>query len=304
MASPATFEYAGIRIEGFSLAGEESFAVLPELNVGFDVGRAPRDVVLVDHIFLTHGHTDHSAGLAYYFSQRTFIDAAPGSVYLPTALVEPVRRLLRVWAEIDGHEPPGNVIGIEAGTDVPLRRDLLVRPFEVNHSSRRSDRRIVPSLGFTLIEVRQKLRDEFNGLEGPALVELKKKGVEITRRVEMPLVTYCGDTGPGPFLELEHVRTSRVLLLECTFFEPDDIRRARAGGHMHVSDFRQVFPSLDNERILLTHVTRRTSLRTAREILLAQLDTDPGPRVSFLMEHRRKRRPAAENRENPAQPPR
>ena len=52
---------------------------------------------------------------------------------------------------------------------------------------------------------------------------------DITRRVEMPLVTYCGDTGPGSFLALDHVRTSRILLLECTFVDDEHRERARAG---------------------------------------------------------------------------
>jgi ribonuclease Z len=298
MAALAEFIHDGLRLLGYSAAGEETWFTLPELNVGFDVGRAPRDVLAVDHIFLSHGHMDHAAGLAYYCSQRMFLDNAPGHIYAPEPLIDPIRRLLRLWAEIDGAEPPAELHAVTPGTDIEVRRDLLVRPFEVCHVCRGRSGRRFQALGFSLIEVRRKLKDEFAGLLGPQLVELKKRGVDITRRVEMPLVTYCGDTGPGSFLAHDHVRTSRILLLECTFVDDEHRERARAGNHMHIQDLREIIPTLANGHILLTHLTRRTPLPEARRALRAVLDEADQARVSFLAEHRRKRRP----REGPDAP--
>ncbi len=289
-AAHAEFVHDEIRILGRSVAGEESWYALPELNVGFEFGRAPQEIVSIDHIFLSHGHMDHAAGVAYYFAQRLFIDNEPGHLYLPHPLVQPVRDLLAIWGSIDGNEPPGHVEAAVAGFDIAVRRDLVVRPFEVNHPCRTRNRTAVTALGFAVIDVRKKLLDEFHGLSGPELVELKKKGVEITRRVEVPLVAYCGDTAPGDFLGLDYVRDARVLLLECTFIDPDHVGRARAGNHMHITDLRRVLPTLRNERILLTHLTRRTFLLDAREALRRELDEADQARVSFLMEHRKRRK--------------
>ncbi|HMQ16293.1 MAG TPA: hypothetical protein PKC49_09990, partial [Phycisphaerae bacterium] len=94
----AEFNDLGIHLLGASLAGEETYLVLPELNLAFDVGRAPREVLAVDHLFLSHGHMDHAAGIAYYFSQRMFLDNAPGNLYVPNGLERPIRDLLRIWA--------------------------------------------------------------------------------------------------------------------------------------------------------------------------------------------------------------
>lgn len=295
MASPlAEFVHGDLRLVGCSLAGEEAYIVAPELNLAFDIGRAPRETLAVDHIFLTHGHMDHAAGIAYYFSQRMFIDNQPGHLYVPRLLLEPIQRLLRVWADIDGHEPPANLHPVEPDVDIPLRRDLVVRPFEVNHPCRRHDRTVVRALGYAAIEVRHKLLDEYRELTGPQLVELKKQGVAITRRVEIPLVAYCGDTAPGEFLELDHVRGAKVLLLDCTFVEADHRDRAEAGYHIHVGDLRQIVPRLNNEHILLVHLSRRTALTAARDMLRAELGPELSARVSFFMEHRRRgRRPEA-----------
>ncbi len=286
----AEFVHGDLRLLGSSLAGEETFIIAPELNLAFDLGRAPREILGVDHIFLTHGHMDHAAGIAYYFSQRMFLDQQPGHLYVPRPLVEPVQRLLRTWADIDGHEPPGHIHAAEPGVDIPLRRDLIVRPFNVNHPCRRHDRSVVRALGFTAIEVRHKIFDEYRDLTGPQIVELKKQGVEITRRVELPLVAYCGDTAAGDFLDLDCVRHSKVLLLECTFVESDHRDRARAGYHLHVSDLPAILPRLRNERIVLIHLSRRTSLAAARAMVRHELGSAWDERISFFMEHRPRRR--------------
>ena len=148
---------AGIRILGFSLAGEETVVAAPEYNVCFDVGRAPREIIPIDNLCLSHGHMDHAAGLAYYLSHRGFIGNSPGRVILPKPLAEPVERLMEVWADIEGHPSPAEIIGVEPLADVPIRRDLTIRTFETNHGT--------PSLGYTVIEERHKLKPEVKSPE-------------------------------------------------------------------------------------------------------------------------------------------
>jgi len=286
----AEIQCGHFRILGYTQAGEESFFAVPEMNLAFDMGRAPREVLAVDHVFLTHGHMDHAAGAAYYFSQRLFIEAPAGHLYAPEPLIDPLQRLLCIWGEIDGSLPPANLHVARAGQDIPLRRDLIVRPFDVHHPGRGRGRATVHALGYSVIEVRKKLRAEYLDLTGPQIVELKKKGVEITRRVEIPLIAYTGDTGPGDYIHLDHVRNSRVLLLECTFVAPEHRQRARAGNHVHLLDLVEMLPHLNNERILLTHLTRRTHLNDAREMARRELGDAYGTRVTFFMEHRRRAR--------------
>lgn len=291
---PVDFRCAGIRLVGLSLAGEESYVAAPELNLCFDIGRAPHEITAIDNILLSHGHMDHSAGVAYYFAQRTFVDNAPGTVFAPAGIVDPLCELVRIWADIDGREPRGIVRPAVPGERIELRRDLHVLPFTVNHATRRRDRVLVEALGFSVLEIRHKLRPEFDGLSAAQLVDLKRRGAEITRRVEVPLLSYCGDTAPGDFLDLPHVRDSKVLLLECTFVESDHADRARAGNHMHAADLKQVLPRLRNERIVLTHLSRRTSLRDARRLLEQEVGAEHLARVEFLMDARhRPRRPAS-----------
>src|SRR3954469_3158656 len=86
---------------GYSMAGEESVVQVPELNVCFDVGRAPQFALSSDYLCLTHGHMDHLAGVAYYLSQKQFQGMKGGTILLPAELEQSVERLLAVWREIE-----------------------------------------------------------------------------------------------------------------------------------------------------------------------------------------------------------
>ena len=268
-------DFDDFTLAGYSVAGEESVIVVPELDVVFDIGRCPREAMRVDHVLLSHGHMDHAAGLAYYFSQRDFQGIGGGVALMAHSIVDPLENLMDAVARVEGHTSPHKFVGMSDGDDYEIRRGLIARAFATRH--------IGNSLGFSLIDVRQKLKDEFIGLTGPELVELKKKDVEIARRVEMPLVTYLGDTARSNYSAIPHVRDSKVLLIECTFFDDDHISRARAGRHLHVTDLPEVLEGMNNERIILTHVTRRTNLSEARHILKKTLNADIRERVTFLM---------------------
>lgn len=266
----------GIRLLGFSLAGEETVLAAPEYNVCFDVGRAPREIISIDNLCLTHGHMDHAAGIAYYLSQRTFVGNSPGRVIVHRALAPSIQKLMDVWADIEGHPSPGDIRGVMPFEDVPIRRDLLIRPFDVAHPGR--------SLGFTLIEVRHKLKVEFHGKSGPQLVALKREGVKIEERAEVPLLTYTGDTALGQWLKLDFVQQSRVVVLECTFFDREHVNRAQAGRHIHVNELPEILAALPESQIMLTHLTRRTDLRHAKHILEQTVSPDDAQRLTFLME--------------------
>jgi ribonuclease Z len=264
-------------LAGYSVAGEEAVILAPELDCAFDIGKCPREALTVNHVLLTHGHMDHAAGVPYYFAQRAFQGIEPGTVVAPLEMVRPLEDLMAAWARVEGHGPAHahRFVGAREGEDYQIRRGLVARPFAVRHSS--------PSLGYCVIDVRQKLKSEYLDLSGPQIVELKNAGTQITDRVEYPLVAYPGDTAKKNFSDLPFVASAKVFLLECTFFDAEHVHRSRAGRHMHVSDLPEVLEGMKNEHIVIVHVTRRTNMAEARKLLRHSLRKETLERVSFLM---------------------
>jgi ribonuclease Z len=248
---------------------------VPELNVCFDIGRAPSEILNIDNVLLTHGHMDHAAGIAYYFSQRNFLDNPGGTLIAPKDLIQPIHRLMDAWREIEGHRTPYRLVGLEPGEEYQIRRGLFVQTFQTIHGG--------PCLGYSVIEKRQKLKPEFLTFTGPQLAELRRSGKEMTNTLEVPLACYCGDTSYGDFFKLDCVRKAKVLILECTFVEEDHRSRAVAGNHLHLDDFIRLQDTLENEFILLVHLSRRTALGTARQQLKSCLSEKNFSRLHFLM---------------------
>ena len=129
-------------------------------------------------------------------------------------------------------------------------------------------------MGFTVIEQRKKLKAEYAGLNGPQLVELKKQGIQIDNPLEVPIVTYLGDTQYVDFAQLDYVVKSKILIAECTFYDDEHTGRASAGRHMHVDEFASLVERLENEHIIIAHLTQRTPMHEARKMLKKALPSD------------------------------
>jgi len=270
-----------LEIIGYSVAGEETVVAMPQLDVCFDIGKAPEQIISINHVLLTHGHMDHAAGFAYYLSQRNFCDLPPGTILAPQNLLEPMREIIEAWGRLDGNKVPGNLIGVKAGDEYPIKPNLFVRVFPTKHG--------IGSVGYSVIEKRKKLKSEYARLTGPQIVELKKQGIQIDYPLEVPIVTYIGDTQYVDFSQLDYIVKSKILIAECTFYETDHTGRAEAGKHMHINEFATLLEKLRNEHIIIAHTTQRTPMREIRKILKESLSPEKYDKMILLMDKRRSR---------------
>lgn len=265
-----------LSIIGYSVAGEETVVQVPELNVCFDIGRSPYFALTSDYICLSHGHMDHLAGLPYYLSQRNFQGMKAGTILLPADLSRGVDDLLRCWRTVERQGTPYNLIPMFAGELHEIRRDFGVRALATHHGG--------SSLGYSLISIREKLKPEFLGRPGPELADLRKKGVDIQYRIEVPLVTFMGDTAAGPVFDHPDVINAEILITELTFYETDHRQRAKIGRHIHIDDFVNILPKLKNKWIIISHISRRTGPRRAKRLLKKRLGEERMKNILLLMD--------------------
>lgn len=277
-ANLARVQIDDLEVIGYSVAGEETVVAIPQLDVCFDVGRAPQQIIPINHVLLTHGHMDHAAGIAYYLSQRNFCGLKGGTVLAPANLTDVITEIVRNWERLDGQRIPASIVPMQAGDEFQVKPGIFARAFATRHTQ--------GSIGYSIIEKRKKLRPELQGLTGSQLVEIKKKGEAIDYIVEFPLVSYFGDTSYLDFWKQDYIANSRILIIECTFFIDEHTERAKAGRHMHLSEFSNLLQRMNNKYIVITHLTQRTGPGEAKALLRKALPEDVFRRVTLLMDRR------------------
>jgi ribonuclease Z len=268
-------------IIGYSVAGEETVVAMPQLDVCFDIGKAPDQVIPINHVLLTHGHMDHAAGIAYYLSHRKFCGQSPGTILAPENLIPSIKQIIDAWGRLDGNRIPAEIVPVKPGDWYQIKPNLITKVFPTKHSR--------GSVGFAVIETRKKLKSEYHDLSGAQLVELKKKGTTIDYPVEIPIAAYLGDTRYVDFAQLDYIAKSKILIAECTFFVDEHTERADAGRHMHIDEFASLIERMQNEHIIITHLTQRTSLTEIKKILKQKLPSKLSDKIVLLMDTRRKR---------------
>lgn len=259
-----THRIAGLTIEGYSRAAVQSYWRVAELKLGFDLGGQPWDFLNTPTWFLSHLHLDHMAALPVYVARRRMMKMEPPTVYLPAYGVEDVRRILLLFQRLDRGKQVVDLVGVEAGQEVELSRDHVVTAVEMRHT--------VPALGYVVWDRRRKLKEEYHGLAGDQIRDLKLSGVDVTREVRTPLVAYTGDTSPAGLDENPVLYEAKVLITEMSFVRAAHRRdKIHKFGHMHLDDFVERADRFKNEAILCGHLSTRYHPQEVRRVVEAKL---------------------------------
>jgi ribonuclease Z len=240
-----------LTIEGRSRAGHETYFRVRELGVALDIGRGPDLVIPMQHVFVTHAHLDHAAGIPFYAGQRQLQQLDPGTIYVPVESAPDVEELLRVQGRLTGVVFNVQVRGVASGEDVRLGRSHLVRGHTAPHR--------VAARGYEFFEIRHHLRPEYAGLERDAILQLRREGVAIDEEYRRSVLFYTGDTDRGILENCAALYKSEVLMIECSFVADGHQDRAAKYRHIHVDDIAEFAERFENEVVVLTHFSRRYS---------------------------------------------
>ena len=257
-------QHAGLTVEGYSRAAVQSYWRVPELKIGFDLGAQPWDFMGTPTWFVTHSHLDHIAALPVYVARRRMMRMGPPTIYLPAQAVDDVRRLLLVFQRLDRGRMACDLRGAGAGDEIELSRDHFVTPFATTHT--------IPSLGYLVWERRFKLKEEYHGLPGDRIRDLRQSGVAVTREVRTPLLAYTGDTSPAGLDACPAAFRAKILITELSFIRPNHRReKIHKFGHMHLDDYIERADRFENELIICGHLSTRYHPQEVRRLVEAKL---------------------------------
>jgi ribonuclease Z len=259
-----TCQHAGLTVEGYSRAAVQSYWRIPELRLGFDLGAQPWEFMGTQNWFLTHTHLDHVAALPVYVARRRMMKMEPPTIYVPNYAVEDLRKLLLIMQRLDRGRQNCELHGLEAGQEVELSREIVVTAFATSHT--------IPSLGYIVWDRRLKLKEEYLGLPGERIRDLRQSGVPVTREVRVPLVAYTGDTSPQGIDDCPAVFQAKILIIEMSFIRAKHRRdKIHKFGHMHLDDFVERADRFQNERIICGHFSTRYHPDEVRRTLQQKL---------------------------------
>lgn len=258
-------------IEGRSRAGHETFFRIRDLGIALDIGRGPDLVVSMPHVFITHTHLDHAAGIAFYAGQRRLQKLDGGTVYIPSEVEEDVHALLAIQQKLTGAEFEIEVVGVAAGDEIRFGRTHGVRAHAAPHR--------VAARAYEFLERRHHLKEEFLGVSRDEILRLRREGVQVDEQHSTPVLFYTGDTDRGLLESCDALYQAEVLMIECSFVIDGHQDRAATYRHIHIDDIADFADRFENQVIVLTHFSRRYSRDEIRDTIRKRLPASLHERI-------------------------
>ncbi len=257
-------QHAGLTIEGYSRAAVQTYWRIPELKIGFDLGAQPWDFMGTPTWLMTHTHLDHVAALPVYVARRRMMHMEPPAVYVPAEALEDIRRFLLIMQRLDRGRMICQLNGLKAGDEIELSRELIITAYATVHT--------IPSLGYVVWDRRFKLKEEYHGLPGEQIRDLRLAGTPVTREVRTPLLAYTGDSSPAGLDNYPAVYDAKILITEVSFIRPSHRReKIHKFGHMHLDDIVERADRFQNELIIFSHFSTRYHAQEIRRLIEGKL---------------------------------
>jgi len=224
------------------------------LDAGEGVSCALQNFVFgIERVLLSHGHYDHIGGLPGIVHSRA---SAMGDREKPLVVHYPrgdsLVRTLQEYIARSAYEIsyPLDWAPLQAGDTVSLDGDrgkTFLRVFEVPHSRRGM------SLGYSIVDRRQRLKPQFAGLEQAQIGAIvRERGRDtVMEDYEKILLAYGGDSMP---VDVDSVRSAEVLMHDSTFL---DNRDREDPTHATMAEAFEVAARAEVGALVLFHISSR-----------------------------------------------
>ncbi len=250
-------------IRGISVGGVYTSLQVPELGVVLDAGVPICSFATTDHLFLSHGHSDHSSGLGSLLGIRSLVGKGPPRVFMPAEIEAPLLETLAVQGRLFRASLEIESVPMHPGDMRPLGHGLWVRALRTHHS--------VPSLCYQFFRRVTKLKPEHQGMPSEEVARRRKAGEPLFDETERLELSYATDTLARVLESAPSLLDIRLLILDCTFLGNNrTVREAQERSHLHLEELFARAERFQNEALVLMHFSQAYSPEEVHAVIRAR----------------------------------
>lgn len=250
------YDIKNIKIRGNALSARYSGFWMNDYKIMLDAGIP--SMFQPNFIFISHCHSDHIDKLHCLLMDMD----EDATIFVPKGTKKFVQDLLNAHLRLSSLNPElvfeCNIVEVEDGDKLDIvsnNKKLCVNVFKTYH--------IVPSVGYSVSEYRNKLKDEFKGMDKKEFKKLRESGVEITHEVLIPIFAYTGDTTNQVFdNDKINWNDHKFIITETTYINElteDAIELSETNQHNNIGNIEQVASKYPDTTFAVCHWSARYS---------------------------------------------
>lgn len=246
----------------------------PTDNLLFDCGEGCSStlgnrIYAVEKIFLSHGHTDHIAGLPNFINTRNLSMGDKKKaidIFYPQGSQDVERMREYISYAQTRLQYKLNWKPVNPGFEIEVAANRKIRCFKANHGR-------ALAMGFSINEDRKRLKPQYQGLSKEEYIKLRKDNVDINEHYRKKLLVYSGDAFKIPDVE---AMDADVLIHDVTFLNGDERREFQdsngdmSSSHATLQEVEAFAKRCNIKKTVGMHVSPRYSGNDVKELKLPE----------------------------------
>jgi len=244
-------------ISGYSRAAFRTGFFIKGLNCMLDAG--PQLHKNPESVFITHTHGDHIANLP--FTMIRDIETTDNiKLYAPIESQKYLDQYIAALFNVNSLSDQSMSVS-QSYDFIGILPTYAVRRLKLNGTDIQLDTcaadHTIPTVVYGFSQVKKKLDDQYKGLSGKEIVEIKKTGIDVMKETIEPKFSYVLDTSIEVFKMHPFLLNYPVIIVECTFILDDELNNAVVTKHIHWQQLKPYVLANPKTIFILVHFSLR-----------------------------------------------